>query len=390
MTELLTPQDIAENITKILSRNPFWQGKSLNVYFIANRTAGCFTQKKKSAAYKKLLAAAGNDCSGKPEVISSVRSVVYCTEYPCHAKELADGVLAEVIASDGNPDNTAHILVTAGGDGTSLEIQTALFNAAASSGIKRDAVMNRITVIRLPLGTGNDGTDGHSLEETLRLLSGPVRHENARAVKVSCQGDEDGSADSFEDKNPSDYNDGNFPAPWYAFNIASIGLDAYVTYMTNKMKSKMPGNSYHLCVSLSALVYDKAFPPGTAEIEFFDGDGNLMERKVTQIELVAVGISGHRTYGGGHKILPTDENVCLVPKLPLPALIAKNGKFLDGSFVGTDLASLHSAEKIRVNYDRPALVQFDGEAVLVGKKGFPVVFELTEPCIRILRPCDGN
>jgi hypothetical protein len=61
----------------------------------------------------------------------------------------------------------------------------------------------------------------------------------------------------------------------------------------------------------------------------------------------------------------------------------KNHHFVDGSF-GPDLATLHTAEKIKIYYDKPIIMETDGETMLLVPEHFPLIMERTEPCIRIL------
>ena len=382
MPELLNPTDITNCISSLIARNKLFAGKNLQIFYITNKMAGCFTNKKKSAHYKKLFNATEKEVLKNPECAKSVVSKVFATEYAGHAKDLANAVLSELIGSYNEGDEC--ILIAAGGDGTSLEVQTGLYLAAQSEPKKKEMIMNHLTLLRLPLGTGNDGTDGHSIEETFELLKGPLEFRNTRALKIYPEGKKTEDDIKKLGKDPSKYCDANYTAPWYCFNIVSIGLDAYVVYMTNAVKKNLPDNFYHLCVPLSGLVYDKDFPIGNAQIELFDESGNKTEEIHTPITLVAVGASGNRVYGGGHKVLPNENNVCIAPQLSLFKLIRDNHMFIDGSFVGTDLASLHSGEKVRINYDKAILMQADGEVTMLCKEDFPIVIEKTEPCIRII------
>ena len=382
MSEILTTSDITSCISALIARNKLFAGKNLQIYYITNKMAGCFTNKKVSSKYKKLFNSTEKQALQYPECSKSVYTKVFATEYAGHAKDLANAVLSELIASFNEGDEC--ILVTAGGDGTSLEVQTGLYLAAQSEPKKRNMIMNHLTLLRLPLGTGNDGTDGHSIEETFELLKGPLVFQNTRALKIYPEGKRTDEDIKHLGKDPAKYCDVNYSAPWYCFNIASIGLDAYVVYLTNTIKKKMPGNLYQLCVPLSGLIYDKDFPVGNADIELFDDKGNLTEKLQTTVTLIAVGASGYRVYGGGHKVLPNHHNVCVAPKVSLFRLIRDNHMFIDGSFVGTDLASLHSGEKIRINYDKAILMQADGEVTMLCKEDFPIVIEKTEPCIRIV------
>lgn len=382
----LTPQDIAECISVLVARNKLWSKKKVYLYFIANKTAGCFTNSKKSEKLKKFFSSVIKEVSPLPECATSVSYKIFSTEYAGHAKDLTQSVVAQLIATD-EPDSES-LIVTAGGDGTSLEVQTALFKEAMQGPKHNEAIMNHITILRLPLGTGNDGTDGHTIEETIELLRGGLVFANNRAVRIYPENDPDEQAviESSGGKNPAKYGDVNFRSPWYAFNIASIGLDAYVVYMTNTVKQKLPGNFYHFCVPLSGLTYDKAFPVDDITIELFENKETKSGEMTFPITLMAFGASGYRVYGGGHKILPDSNNLCIAPKVSLLTLLKENHRFVDGSFTGTSLASLHTVEKIRLSYNKSILMQCDGETVMLSPAHFPLIIELTDPCLRVLKP----
>ena len=386
MDKNLTPDDIAECITSLIARNKLWAGKKVYAYFLVNKTAGCFTNSHKSEKYKKIFSKVLEEEKSKPQCAKEVSYRIFSTEYAGHAKDLTKSVIAQLIATD--EADTENIIITAGGDGTSLEVQTALYKCAMEGPKHRDAIMNKITLLRLPLGTGNDGTDGHTIEETVGLLRGGLLFTNARAIRVYPENTPDEAAVRACGKNPEKYQDMNFQSPWYAFNIASIGLDAYVVYMTNTVKKKLPGNFYHLCVPLSGVVYDKHFPVDTMKIEMFGNkDDSVPAQEInTKITLLAFGASGNRVYGGGHKILPNENNLCVTPKINLAGLIKENHRFVDGSFVGTDLATLHQADKIRLSYNKAILMQCDGETVMLSPAHFPLIMELTDPCLRVLQP----
>jgi len=378
----LTHDDIANFITSLIAGNPLWTNKEVEAYFIVNKTAGCFTNKRKSDFYKKFIDKVSTELTNYPVVAKSISYKIFTTEYAGHSKDLTLSIVSQLIGT--HKPGLENIIITAGGDGTALETECALYSAAISEPKKMDAIMNHITLLRLPLGTGNDGTDGHCIEETVELLRGPLNYKNISAIKVypeTLPTDEQVRACG---KNPEKYCDVNYTSPWYAFNIASIGLDAYVVYMTNTVKKKIPGNLYHLCVPLSGIVYDKDFPTGTAKIDYYDKDGNVIDKMTYPITLLAFGESGNRVYGGGHHILPDENNICVVPKVTLPTLIKINGKFEDGTFPELNIAHLRNAEKIRIEYDENILMQCDGEVTLLTKDHFPLIMEKTEPCLRVI------
>lgn len=363
MSHLLTVQDVADSLGAITKVNPLFKGKDLFITLIANEKAGGFTQKAKSVKNKLQFQKAKERAAEKEEQVKSLQTKIFLTEYPGHAEELAVAEVAQFLALKN--ENAFHLIVACGGDGTSLEVQTALYKASLSSPQKKDAVMNNIAVFRLPMGTGNDGTDGRTIEESLAILEGPNHFALSKVVTVKCNpaaGEKD----------------------WHSINIASIGLDAYVVYKTNQMKSKIPGNSYHVWVNLSALGYNKLFPPKSARFEIFDDDGNKIEDFEQSFEMLVFGLSGHRCYGGGHHILPNASNICVVQKVSSLEIAKYNKYFVDGSFVNTKIGKLYSGSKVLVHYDQDIFCQLDGEEHLLTKAHFPLEMSLSQPVLQII------
>lgn len=384
---ILIPEDITKNLALIISKNKIWAEKNVFLYVIANQTAGCFKHHKKAASLKKIFEETSTQVFNLPDQAATITAKTLITQYAGHGTELAQGILAELLAI--NTPNASHIIVTAGGDGTSLEVQKALLLASYESEKKRDALLNNITLIRLPMGTGNDGTDGHHLSETMKLLTGKLKFSQAQAIKVYPEGD--GTDDDLRraKKNPFKYSDNKkLSPPWYSFNTASMGIDSYVCYMTNAIKRRIPGNIYQLCVVLSAFVYDKDFKTGHAIVEAYDENDKKLAEYEDSITFIAFGKQGHSTYGGGHLIFPDERNVCFTRKVSLAKLVAINKCYINGSYIAdkrcSSVSRAFSAEKIRIHYDEPILIQCDGETVMVAKEQFPIIMEKTAPFVRIV------
>lgn len=383
MSNLLKPTDVANCVTALVSRNKLWAGKNVHLFLISNETAGCFKDKKKSEKYKKLFNQAEKEAQNAQGCVKSITTKLFTTEYAGHAKDLALAITAELIAL--KEEDSEYILATAGGDGTSLEVQTTLFNAAKEVPQKREVIMNKITILRLPLGTGNDGTDGHSVEELIELLKGPLQFTNSCAIQVYPEKEPTPEQIAASGKDPDKYCDSEYKAPWLAFNMAGMGLDGYICHMTNVIKKKFPGNFYHAVIDLCGLVYDKKFKPGTGIFEYFDENGTKIKEVTSQIEMFDMGPTGYRVVGGGHKMLPDENNTCLTHKLNLLNLITQNKHYVDGTHAGTWLATMVKCDKVRITYDQPVLIQCDGEVTLLCKDHFPIIMEKTEPCLRVLK-----
>jgi diacylglycerol kinase family enzyme len=276
------------------------------------------------------------------------------TREPGHAGKIVRALLDEAEAAPA----AFHLLICAGGDGTSLEAMIPLFEAAAG-------LRSRFAVLRLPMGTGNDGADAWELEKALELLVYPVRVEQARAVRLTTRTSGKG--------------------PFLAFNILSVGLDAFVTHMTNRMKGRLPGDSYKLWVDIAALLYDRLYRVGPMDVRAFDGTGRVVESFREPLLLLAVGASGYRTYGSRKRILPDARNVCGVKQMPLLRKVALKGLFTTGEHVDKPESILFTADRVEFRGEYPILAQMDGETVLLTPEDFPAVIELTEPAIPVLK-----
>jgi diacylglycerol kinase family enzyme len=251
------------------------------------------------------------------------------------------------------------MVICAGGDGTSLEVLSRIH--AAPPGLR-----DRFVVIRLPMGTGNDGADSPELTEALDLLILPSEIAKVPALRLSTATEGKG--------------------PFFAFNILSVGLDAFVTHMTNKMKGRLPGDSYKLWVDIAALFYDRIYRVRPMEIRVLDGEETGPRSLRETPLLLAVGASGRRTYGSRQRILPDDRNVCIVRQMPLLRKLALKGLIRTGRHADAAEVLLFSAGRVEFQGGEPLLAQMDGETVPLWETDFPAAIELTEPSVQILKP----
>jgi diacylglycerol kinase family enzyme len=250
-----------------------------------------------------------------------------------------------------------YLIITAGGDGTSNEVLSVLYQAP-------EALGRRFAVLRLPMGTGNDGADAPELDEALEFLVHPVNIGLTPALRLVTATPGKG--------------------PFLAFNILSVGLDAFVTHMTNRMKGKLPGDSYKLWVDIAALLYDRIYRVGPMDVRALDGEGREVKRFREDVLLLAVGASGHRTYGSRKKILPDDRNVCALRQMPLLRKLFLKELFNTGGHISKAEAIPFSARRVEFSGLYPILAQMDGETVLLGPEDFPAAIELSDPIIPVL------
>ena len=353
----MRPEDLAESLKLILARSPAFPGEALAVDLIANPKAGGFTRpayaKKRKAELEALEArAAALPLRGAP---ASLR--LHLTERSGHAADLARGVVEEARR---DPPGLRRLVLTAGGDGTSLETASALVELPP-------AERSRFALLRLPFGTGNDGSEGRDLEACLGRLLEPLSFAPRRAVRVS--------------PNPA-----GGKAPLYSFNIASVGLDAYVCDMTNRLKTAFPGDSYKFWVDVSSVLYDRIWPPAPLRLRGLDSGGRETAAFERKCLLFAFGASGNRQYGANKPILPDVDNACAIFQMPLLRKLALKDRMASGGHrgLGEDVVKLFSAERVEIEYGRGLLLQRDGEVSELSPADFPLVMELTEPLYNVL------
>ncbi|GHU25404.1 hypothetical protein FACS1894172_14940 [Spirochaetia bacterium] len=360
-------EGFANSMAAIIRHCTLMPDKPLRWTIIANPTAGGFTIRKRRALHDKHLEESIRKNSTKPlrkDAAPSQSSLnqsgingLIPTTGAKHAQRITESLIKEI-------DGTAfHLIITSGGDGTSLEVLSTLYHAPA--GVRSSCV-----VLRLPMGTGNDGADAWELNHALDLLIEPAVIDLARAVRLSTSTPGKG--------------------PFYAFNVLSVGLDAFVTHNTNKMKGNLPGDSYKLWVDLASLFYDRIYKVGPMEIEAFDEAGKNVQSLKQNTLLMAMGPTGHRTYGSHNWVLPDDRNVCVIRQMSVFRKIVMKEQISIGTHIDKPESTVFNAHRIEFKGKYPILAQMDGETVLINPEDYPAVMELTEPVIPILQDSSGR
>jgi len=277
-----------------------------------------------------------------------------------HAVEITGALVDDAAKTSATAPPAArpfNLIITAGGDGTSLEVLTRLYHAPEE--VRRD-----FAVLRLPMGTGNDGSDTWYLDKALDLLIEPSEVRRQRALRLTTASGK---------------------GPFLAFNILSVGADAFVTHMTNKMKGKLPGDSYKIWVDIASLFYDRIYKVGFMDVRSMDEQGKDVKSFREKILLLAVGESGRRTYGSHNWILPDDRNVCILKQMPVYRKLSLKTLLKNGTHVDTPEAMLWNANAVKFSSQYSLLAQMDGETVLLEERDFPALIELSPPVIPVLK-----
>jgi diacylglycerol kinase family enzyme len=374
-------ESFAEFIAELCAYSPVVPERPLRWTIIANPSAGGFIISRRWKEHREALKAAVRKvCSSNtkradsgpsqtalneeenPKELSALGLVA--TRGPGHADRITGDLLREAAAEAASETSLPfHLIICAGGDGTGLEVLARLYGAPPE-------LRDRFAVLRLPMGTGNDGADSRKLAEALELLILPTKLAKISALHLTTATEGKG--------------------PFLAFNILSVGLDAFVTHMTNKTKGKFPGDSYKLWVDIAALFYDRVYKVGPMEIHVFDDEKT--ERQILRETplLLAFGASGRRSYGSEKRILPDDRNVCIIRQMSLFRKLALKNLIMTGHHADKAETLLFNARRVEFWGWEPILAQTDGETVLIQRADFPLAIELTGPAIQVLKRKSGG
>jgi diacylglycerol kinase family enzyme len=355
----MQPEELAEGLSYILDRAPSLPGRLVGALLVANPTAGGFMRPSYSRLRKAELAELRRDFSALPAQADRPPVRLCRTKQPAHGAEIAREFFAEARAT-GLREGELRLVMTAGGDGTSLEVLSALMELPVEE-------RRHYAVLRLPFGTGNDGSDGRDLRVTLGRFKGPCVAVPGTAVLTS--------------PNPA-----GGKAPIWAFNIASLGIDAYITLMTNRLKRIFPGDFYKLWVEIASVLYDFVWPSRELALKAYSAAGSLAREFRRRLLLVAIGASGRRQYGSNKSVLPDEDNVCAVSQMPLLRKLAVKGPLQKGTHRGIPEIDLFSASRLEIDYPDRILFQADGESSLFEPGDFPLRIELLPDAYRYIGP----
>jgi diacylglycerol kinase family enzyme len=353
----MRPEDLADGVRAILDHTPAFPDKRLFVDIIANPKAGGFKRRRFAALRFAELRQVIESASALPRRAREVAVRLHLTERCGHASAIAQRIIER---STANGTDSFHIIMTAGGDGTSLETAERLLHLAEGD-------KDRFSLLRLPMGTGNDGSEGRDLVTALGRFLGKLKLERRAAVRVSPA--EEGGKE-----------------PFWAFNIASVGLDAYVSDKTNKLKSVFPGDSYKFWVNVATLLYDRAYKVIPMGLKVWDLSGALVHESEKLRLFVGMGASGNRQYGSNKRILPGTENVVSCSQTGLIRKLLIKNQIETGRHEGIGEIEHFAASRIVVNNPDTLPVQCDGEAEELARCDFPLSMELVPNLYNVIVP----
>jgi diacylglycerol kinase family enzyme len=343
----------ANGVSELTHFSQSLETSPLIVDVIVNPHAGFFKSKTSLKKMIRELQAKLADLASRFPRRSIEIKTVHFTEYPGHARKITEEILD---SEEKGRTGIERLLIGCGGDGTSNEICTALVSAPR-------AVLDRLKLLRLPLGTGNDVADTRSFSEAYELILGSLQAAKSGALVVTF---------------------GAGAEPRYAFNIGSVGLDAYIADLTNRFKRLIPGQAYKALVDIGSLFYEQSVKPLPMDVRLHTRDGIISITGIVP-SMIVVGISGGRTYGGHMAVLPGRENVCVVDGMGLLSKIRNKKLFYEGRHGILPEVRFYTASQVDIEYAGRIPLQLDGELAWLEKKDFPLTLRVMDPAINVLR-----
>jgi diacylglycerol kinase family enzyme len=263
-------------------------------------------------------------------------------------------VAMEKFIDDSNPDQDC-VIVSGGGDGTHRTVANILLKSQETS--------RKLFFLRLPLGSGNDGSCTPETQEFFSILKQGLQSRSLKYLEMQLANGENHRS----------------------FNILSLGMDAYVAHLNNKLKKILSGNVYKKVTDLAMLFY-----PGKKALGLLDVAITTKDQKPEQwIEspgLLAMGCSGKRIYGQGYNILPDQRNLCLIAMASLIKNAMLKPKIFSGEHLENERVSMYETESIEIKYNKSLWFQCDGESGKLNSDAFPLKIQLLNSKIEELWP----
>lgn len=282
-----------------------------------------------------------DNCCGTPVKACKIRHWV--TPGPGGEKQIADQILQDDFSGP-------RLVVIAGGDGTAQSLFSSLLDLHSPES-------SSMYFYRLPLGSGNDNSDADNMQVALHALTGGSL----------CPAE---AMDMLEITTDSG-------RVYRTFNIVSFGLDAYVVQLNQWFRKWIPGNFYSIMVDIGSLLYLPWLGKKKIRISqlLSDQPASGQDQSVWYegfFLLAALGVSGRRQYGAGKKVLPDNDNLCLIERLALTEVFRFKKLLFSGDHRQLEAAHFTSFNQLQIDYSGTLWMQCDGEQVLLHSADFPL------------------
>lgn len=327
-------------------------GETIAIEVLINPASGFFKNERTFRKIRAQMHSALKGADTRSRSFDEAVSVRFHETQSPHT--LAEQVLPVVRTLASDIGVGRKILVLAGGDGFHKDIGQIIMKSDP-------ALLMKIILLRLPLGTGNDTSDVSTMTEVCRLFLSPgnVKNENAILFQTASG------------------------THHYAFNVVSFGLDAFICQLTNLFKERILGDIYKVMVDIATLFYDSFHKTEELCISIHTEKGPV--RVKGRYLMNVFGRRGGVTYGGRRPILPGTENYYLMTFFGLLKRLQYKPKIMTGRHQNLPEASFYSAKSVVLeSYPRHLLAELDGEVLHLYPEHFPVTVTQIPGCLRVL------
>lgn len=337
----------------------------VRVDVVVNREAGFFRKHRGLRAVVQELANQIESlrCGGRSERTPNTQVFTHYTSGPGDARRIASELAQDEIASREAAEETAQqpqrMIIVAGGDGTAHEIATGLLVNYRSLLEAEEPIPFRL--MRLPVGTGNDGHGSATFDQAYDALLRFSAPQLSSVLDVTAH---DGRR-------------------WYALNIASIGIDAFIADLSNRLRQFLPGDAYRWLANLGVVGYRLAVRRAPLAVTMHVGSSRLRASVIPS--MVVFGVSGNRSYGCGKLILPNEANLCVVQDMHLLKRLATKQLFCDGEHGRLNEVRFFQADSVTFHSDVRVPLQVDGEVTWLEPQSFPLEMSLHREVLPVLR-----
>lgn len=332
-------------------------GAELPVLAVINLTAGHLSGERGQVEFAQLIneglrQAGAAAPSGLPAGVGTGTLRVVGSPY----ESAADTAFAEFLTDSRRVG--AGVLLSCGGDGTHRHLLSLLHSAGnAAEGVE---------LLRISAGTGNDGADVRDAAELATFLHGASSAGSAASgmgsrVEVLKLSSASGRQ-------------------WVCGNIASLGLDAYVAGVNNRLRGRLPGRSYRLIADIAVLFYEQRFGISEMRIHFPQTPDDDVAGRYA---ITVIGVSGHRVYGGHLPVLPGPENCCAIATGNLRRKLRTKAMLYEGTHPSDPGTVFRSGRIIELHYSGRIPMQVDGDDFWMEPQDFPLRLEVLTTAVRV-------
>ena len=333
---------VLQQLTDLAELSAYQQEHETTIVLFANRFSGALSDSRRLRLLSNALAELPSPMASRRR---GARSLVVA---PAERDEIAGELLrlGGILKEELRHLTRRVLLLSIGGDGTHKSVLSLLV------GLPKEQ-RQRVVVFRFPAGSSNDG---------------PISRRPGEAAMHLLEGRTPRSLKALEIETALGHRE-------LGFNIASVGIDAYTSIKNEQFRSLFGGNSYRGLANLAVLFYNAFHDPGRIKLEIETDQGEAVTTD-ERIILLALGVSGSRTYGGGIPVLPGESNLCLVEHLGLVGKVLLKGRLLAGTHGEHPKVHLYKAFRLSISGERKVPIQIDGEARWLLPEEWPLTMHL--------------